>query len=1575
MTNTLWERFISKLDFLVESESSDLAHKLGLKYAGRGYWKDDQGTTVAKTQDGKLIKLDGGEYEAPAEEPSIQEPSPPTQPELPDDHFHKLAGAMYSQVPKKPVENTFDEEDATTAIFGYTTFGQMSWEPKQIKFFKKQLSRIKNAKTNVDIYNAGTALKKAGLLDKEGWKKLLKYVKETRTDLEKYVAPSKKGELTPNEKAFQNMTATSSQESPSAKSLEHIFEPVIDSTYNAAANILHNQKGNLVEPFLDMYDKYTNATQEKVKAYDAGVMNALAAKGANLILSIEGGNVENALKTVQGSLDNAARTQAQKYWFALIKKHLEASVEPTPAPEIDPEKPNTTYIAVSPAAKLVHSFVGIGPVGRSKILKAINTVLDGGMSSGVATNLIDKVLDDYKLTPGERKGVLDDVSNFIHDTFKDPQGYAKTLISQKGFDDAHAYAIGRLHTVLQDSPAYKYWQSVVHTLESPPTATSEPKTSVTPVIPPSAVKAANTLMAKIHNLDAAKAWAQKKANAATGPKEKEQFLHIISALDAYHSGTPVEEPQATPEPTKEPEPVVSAPQPELTKTQQTAQKIINKFGSHKIGKAIAWANKMKADAKFSKKKAQWDEVIAHLEKVQAGLPLTAPETPAQVLSPPVVPVQPPSVTPEPTKPKTLSFVDIANKYAQPSSPKIFDTYFNKAMNAKTLAELDQALSVLKGVGTLDDKKIAEMRKDLLTLRADLLPPDTTKMDLQKEMEANVVHAFFQKFPMANKTPEEKKAITDMLIQACNQPSYQDMKKVLLSMKDKGMIGDNEINAMKDFNTGIPGFFNQKEAKHQKIEWEKANAEKIAAEKAAMEKKLAALTPEKKKQFNDIFTDLEQSGAIKTLPQSSQTTIKNSIIGSMVANDVDDVMDKLKPLTGAGLGAKDIMAIRGKVLNAFLDIPPYQPKSEPPTTTPPQTRTAQILNKWVDTAGFGIANIPSGEQEALKNAITMALTTTPNKVDDAITSLNFNTSILTPQIEMIRDFVKQERQQPGVFKDVGKINPAAEPVLKKLPTANAPFGLTPKGKPKKAPKASDRIGKKMASLGIAPEKFDEIRPLVAAVIKKYANEPYYQGAANAVVNALQSVTGMPYGARRKLALFARGEIKKGLAGAYNDKGLMDKAAAIKAAQQSLASSSSPPSALAGIPDAHFLANTTLVAGEKIDFNPKAKAANFYKQTVPAHVTQADKKAAIEQANEFKKNLPPKIYEKFQHAVHVIKSSSWFNKSSIERKATNEALTKVANGPPPAVTTVSNWVERGMHIPNKDIKDFMKAFKIGETAYLGPSEFSLDGGISNGFAGNGQSSGESTSILMRVRPPHTGKLNAIHVHQGEHSSHSGEYGVFLGMNKNLLVTEVIKHVFNHGKSIAYEIIMMQDDPALLEAHLKEPQTNSFGLISQYWDEMGIGSRTRAILIKYMNGPMGDPNNKFSQPSQQMDKASLNKLIRSELKKLMSESTINMDPYSYDADHAFSNTNDALSPGSKLMQTPGAPYGGNLSAYSQVPMNNESRLALKDWLRFAKAAWAKFGAPSNWPEKYTQIAVKLGQKFEEFNRPQQTSIGYRP
>jgi hypothetical protein len=74
------------------------------------------------------------------------------------------------------------------------------------------------------------------------------------------------------------------------------------------------------------------------------------------------------------------------------------------------------------------------------------------------------------------------------------------------------------------------------------------------------------------------------------------------------------------------------------------------------------------------------------------------------------------------------------------------------------------------------------------------------------------------------------------------------------------------------------------------------------------------------------------------------------------------------------------------------------------------------------------------------------------------------------------------------------------------------------------------------------------------------------------------------------------------------------------------------------------------------------------------------------------------------------------------------------------------------------------------------------------------------------------------------------------------------------------------------------------------------------------------------------------------------------------------------SKLMNLPGAPFGGNIYKAHIAILPNEAQEALKKWAKFCKWALNKYGEPHAWPAIVKQTAIETGRKFED--RCNQTS-----
>jgi 8-oxo-dGTP pyrophosphatase MutT (NUDIX family) len=96
------------LQWILESESSDQAHQLGLRYNKWGYWKDKTGKTVAQTVNGKLVKLPNDFDEKSMKDPdaSQQATEPAQAPEGPSQENQPQPISQAPQMaPKKGLDN------------------------------------------------------------------------------------------------------------------------------------------------------------------------------------------------------------------------------------------------------------------------------------------------------------------------------------------------------------------------------------------------------------------------------------------------------------------------------------------------------------------------------------------------------------------------------------------------------------------------------------------------------------------------------------------------------------------------------------------------------------------------------------------------------------------------------------------------------------------------------------------------------------------------------------------------------------------------------------------------------------------------------------------------------------------------------------------------------------------------------------------------------------------------------------------------------------------------------------------------------------------------------------------------------------------------------------------------------------------------------------------------------------------------------------------------------------------------------------------------------------------------------
>lgn len=160
----------------------------------------------------------------------------------------------------------------------------------------------------------------------------------------------------------------------------------------------------------------------------------------------------------------------------------------------------------------------------------------------------------------------------------------------------------------------------------------------------------------------------------------------------------------------------------------------------------------------------------------------------------------------------------------------------------------------------------------------------------------------------------------------------------------------------------------------------------------------------------------------------------------------------------------------------------------------------------------------------------------------------------------------------------------------------------------------------------------------------------------------------------------------------------------------------------------------------------------------------------------------------------------------------------------------------------------------------------------------------------------------------------------------------------------------------------------LIAETWTKLKVGDQEIDI------SSWGNQKYLSEDPKEQaMEKLLLENGIS--LLPFISEATMDKNPGFPDQDQDISGTQSMTSPGSRLMMTPGAPFGGNVAAVGNVVLSNESRVALRAWVQVAKAAWSKFGQPSRFPPEIVAQLNQLGDKFERTTGPRAPSTGYRP
>jgi hypothetical protein len=255
------------------------------------------------------------------------------------------------------------------------------------------------------------------------------------------------------------------------------------------------------------------------------------------------------------------------------------------------------------------------------------------------------------------------------------------------------------------------------------------------------------------------------------------------------------------------------------------------------------------------------------------------------------------------------------------------------------------------------------------------------------------------------------------------------------------------------------------------------------------------------------------------------------------------------------------------------------------------------------------------------------------------------------------------------------------------------------------------------------------------------------------------------------------------------------------------------------DKYELASTEYVKGEKVVVKQQLEWTGAKNTNNNDYSQDLNNQKAWRAKNRSAEDL-----QKFQDGMSSWLGSGQWSKPAQQRKALNEIMTRMVEGPPPQYAQVKTHVERGMSMSPEDFKDYIKAFKVGEPVYIGPSGFSANTGTAYGFGANpNNQSAEYVKVLMRVKPDKTGKIKMVRL-----DPFGSEQECVVGTNRQTRCTNVIKHVTYVGGQamVAYEIELEYDETIQENKVLGE----SVGFNMNYWK--GLSKETIKAMIKYNN-----------------------------------------------------------------------------------------------------------------------------------------------
>jgi hypothetical protein len=607
----------------------------------------------------------------------------------------------------------------------------------------------------------------------------------------------------------------------------------------------------------------------------------------------------------------------------------------------------------------------------------------------------------------------------------------------------------------------------------------------------------------------------------------------------------------------------------------------------------------------------------------------------------------------------------------------------------------------------------------------------------------------------------------------------------------------------------------------------------------------------------VVQSVMKGAGLDKLSASVQKQVADAAVKALAAPTTQEMFDELNKLRGYSayqgssggkygvLNQTQFDMLRDLMTNVFFNAK-YQSKNppenvvEPKVTVPTQDRIKSVLATWQKKHGYSLAHLPNTsyqERQKLLAAVTNALTEpNPKLVNNHLNKLLASTSLTDDQVDALRMSVHAERQEPASL--TGKAPQLHEPKPHSAAQSTLP-SAAPTGQIATTLKKHPEFLQKLKYYGISPQHADAVHDVMIdgmnfkiydAVNKSYKSKQ--------IANKLMAL-GLSADTAKNFANWTTLQAQKGSE-------IAQKAQQLKAASQQPASGgfgTLPVGTPKNIPvsdqatakqyvinipasaDSYGYIKKEMSKGEVIKVNSGTHFQLENKSDGDSNhcVNEAIKQEAWRVANI--KKTSPELYKQFNDAANSWQGSSQWSKTPEHRKAMNTVFTKTIEGPPPMLTKVEKFVERGVNVSAKDFGDFIKLFNVGERVYIGPSGFSANHSTAESFMGGTGLDTDHVKVMLRVKPPASGMIKAARLHNRPGDNHPSEEELVLGTNNCTRVSRVIKHVTEYyGQHyVNYEIEMDWDDS------LNE-QTDTYGFQSQYWK--GVPPATIKAIIKYMN-----------------------------------------------------------------------------------------------------------------------------------------------